>query len=158
MKRLSIALLLATIVAAASSEPVQDRTILVRSSDPEMARAISTAQSTLDEFLKMAANPPAGTSGFKIKVKVMDGSQSEHLWIQPFKVTPDGFVGIVGNEPDYVRNVKLGQRITFHRADVSDWGYVQNGKQKGSFTICVLLKRMPKEEAQRFRDDYGFEC
>lgn len=51
-----------------------------------------------------------------------------------------------------------GDTIPFQRADISDWGYVQDGKQKGSFTVCVLFRRMPSEEVERYRTDYGFEC
>lgn len=158
MKHLFVTALLGASLAVNASEPIADQTVLVKNEDPEMAQAITTAQRTLDEFLKIAANPPAGTSGFKLKVRLQDGPQSEHMWVAPFRVTPDGFLGILANDPSYIKNVKLGQRVSFKRSEVSDWGYVQDGKQKGSFTVCVVLKHLPKSEAQRYRTDYGFDC
>jgi uncharacterized protein YegJ (DUF2314 family) len=143
---------------AAGAAPIKDQTVMVSDDDAEMARAISTARQSLDEFLRLAAHPPQGASGFKLKVQLRDGDQSEHLWITPFRQERDGFVGIVANDPDFIKNVSNGQRISFDRSDVSDWGYVQDGKQKGSFTVCVVLKHLPKAEAQRYRQDHGFEC
>jgi uncharacterized protein YegJ (DUF2314 family) len=35
---------------------------------------------------------------------------------------------------------------------------VQDGKQKGSYTVCVMFKHMPAADVQRYRRDYGFEC
>lgn len=158
MKHFFVAALLLASVAIPAAEPIADQTVLVKNEDPEMAQAITTAQRTLDEFLNIAARPPAGASGFKLKVKLQDGQQSEHMWVTPFRVMPDGFLGILANDPNYIKNVKLGQRISFTRSEVSDWGYVQDGRQKGSFTVCVVLKHLPKTEAQRYRTDYGFDC
>ncbi len=67
-------------------------------------------------------------------------------------------MGTLADEPYYVRNVTNGQRLEFERKDISDWGYIQDGKQIGSFTVCVVFKHMPAAEVQKFKDDYGFEC
>jgi len=80
------------------------------------------------------------------------------MWVTPFTQTDTGFVGILNDQPEYVTNVRNGQKLTFTRADVADWGYRLDGKQKGSFTVCVIFKHMPPAEVQKYRDDYGFEC
>lgn len=152
-----LAFLLFSLSVLADEKPV-DQTVLVRNEDTEMNDAIQLAQSTLDDFLKLYANPTKGTSGFKVKVKVTDSHGSEHMWVEPFKQNESGFIGTLANNPDYVRSVKLGQQLKFLRSDISDWGYVQDGKQKGIFTVCVAFKHMPKNEAQRYIDEYGFEC
>lgn len=148
--------LLLTVTAAA--DKMEDKTVLIKEADAEMVAAIQKAQATLDDFLKLSANPPKGTSDFKLKVKITDSHGTEHMWVIPFRQTSSGFVGTLDDEPDYVRSVKNGQELTFSRADITDWGYVQNGKQKGSFTVCVVFKHMPAADVQRYRDDYGFEC
>ncbi|WP_244478742.1 DUF2314 domain-containing protein [Mesorhizobium sp. Root1471] len=51
-----------------------------------------------------------------------------------------------------------GQNITFSRDDISDWGYTRNGRQVGSYTVCVLFKKMLKEEADNYRTNYGYDC
>lgn len=57
-----------------------------------------------------------------------------------------------------VKNVRHGQQISFVRSDISDWGYVRNGKQVGSFTVCAMMRHAPKEQSDYYRKTYGFEC
>jgi uncharacterized protein YegJ (DUF2314 family) len=158
IRGLVAALLIAILPAACWPAPQDDGTVLIRTEDDEMNAAIAKAAATLDDFLKIAANPPAGASGFKLKVRFHDGQAVEHMWVMPFRQTGRGFVGVLANEPELVKNVANGQRVEFTRADVSDWGYVLNGRQKGSFTICVMFKHMPAEEVAPYRRDNGFDC
>ena len=135
-----------------------DQTILIGSEDKEMNEAISKAQATLDDFLRVKANPPAGASDFKIKVRIADAHGAEHMWVTPFKKSDHGFSGVLADDPEFVTSVQNGQVIHFSREEVSDWGYVLNGKQKGSFTVCVMFKHMPINEVEQYRRDYGFDC
>ena len=157
MRLLSL-LTLSVFPLIAYSASVQDQTVLIKTEDVEMNAAIAKAQSTLDEFLKLKANPPSGASGFKLKVKVTDAHGTEHMWVTPFSRTATGFTGTLADQPEYVASVANGQSLSFTTADISDWGYVLNGKQIGSFTVCVLFKHMPKDEVEAYRRDYGFEC
>lgn len=140
------------------AQAVDDQVVMIHSEDAEMNAAIARAQRTLDDFIRIKANPPKGASGFKLKVRITDPHGTEHMWVTPFKKTTHGFVGILADEPEIVRNVVNGQRITFTKEEISDWGYVLNGRQKGSFTVCVVFKHMPREQVQQYRDQYSFEC
>ena len=146
------------LASAQGADPGDDKTVTFAPGDPEMTAATTQALTGLDEFLALAEAPPAGTERFKLKVKVRDGNVTEHFWVIPFRRTETGFVGILANQPEEVRNVVLGQNIEFTRNDVSDWGYTRDGRQVGSFTVCVMFKRMPKEEADYMRGKYGFDC
>jgi uncharacterized protein YegJ (DUF2314 family) len=137
---------------------IQNKVYNISSQDAEMEAAIAKARSTLDAFLKVQANPPKGAEDFKIKVLFTGGGHSEHIWVTPFQVTKTGFKGTLAGEPRYVKHLVNGQDVTFTRADVSDWGYTLNEKQKGSYTVCVMFNHMPAAEANRYRRDYGFEC
>ena len=152
-------LVLACICTAACSQQAgADRVVMVESSDAAMNAAIVQARQTLPGFLTLAANPPAGTEGYKLKVAINDADNSEHFWIVPFEPTANGFRGMVSNTPQLVRNVRMGQVIEFDRSRISDWGYVCDGKQVGSFTVCVVLTRIPKAEADAIRREHGFTC
>jgi len=154
-----IGLLVAIVATAAvAQQKAQDRTVMITSSDRAMESAIRQAKETLDDFLKVVAAPPKGASGFKVKVRIDDSGETEHIWVTPFRRTKDGFEGIISNEPELVHSVKYGQMYRFTRASITDWGYELNGKQKGSFTVCVMFTQMPKAEADSYRKDYGFEC
>ncbi len=132
--------------------------VLVESSDPDMRTAIRKARSTLDEFLKLASAPRAGTDQYKLKVMVRDGDAVEHFWVTPFRNDGTSFQGVLANEPRLVKSVKGGQIIRFGRDQVSDWGYVENGRQVGSFTVCAMFKRVAPETADFYRKNHGFDC
>ncbi|MDX8456141.1 DUF2314 domain-containing protein [Mesorhizobium sp. VK9D] len=155
--RIALCLLLAFIPLHARAQN-DDKAMMIASDDADMAAAIAKARSGLDGFLALSDAPPPGTDRFKLKVMVVDGNTTEHFWVIPFRRTDTGFVGILANEPEIVRNVVLGQNIEFTRDDISDWGYTKNGHQVGSFTVCVMFKKMSKEEADYMRSAYGFDC
>jgi uncharacterized protein YegJ (DUF2314 family) len=148
----------ALLTFSALAKAPDDQNILINSNEAEMVAAIQQAQSSLGEFLEIVAKPPKGASEFRLKVRITDSYGTEHFWVMPFKATGSGFVGILADEPEYVKSVKYGQKITFTRSDITDWGYKLNGKQKGSFTVCVLFKHMPADEVEQYRKEYGFEC
>ncbi|RWI97691.1 DUF2314 domain-containing protein [Mesorhizobium sp.] len=155
---LSLLLALAPLpVRAQDTDQGDDKTVMVAPDDAEMAAAIAKARSSLDDFLALSDAPPPGTGRFKLKVMVVDGHATEHFWL-PFKRTATGFVRILANEPKLVRNVVFGQNIEFSKDDISDWGYTRDGHQVGSFTVCVMFKKMSKEEADYMRTQYGFDC
>jgi uncharacterized protein YegJ (DUF2314 family) len=47
--------------------------------------------------------------------------------------------------------VRLGQRIEIGEAQISDWMYIRSGKMVGNHTLQPLLKRMPPQDAARYR-------
>ena len=145
-------------VRAEDAEQGGDKAMMIATDDADMAAAIAKARSSLDDFLALSDAPPPGTDKYKLKVMVVDGNATEHFWVIPFRRTANGFVGILANEPEFVHNVVIGQNIEFTRDDISDWGYTRNGRQVGSFTVCVMLKKMTKEEADYMRTQYGFDC
>ncbi len=157
-RALSVIAALLSVSAALAQERTPDQVVMVPNRDRDMIEAISNAQATLDGFLSTWKAAPPGTSGYKLKVRIQDGANSEHFWVSPFREDGDRFVGILANSPNVVKNVKEGQAIRFSRLDISDWGYVKEGKQIGSFTVCALFKTMPKAQADAYRRDYGFTC
>ncbi|TRC92564.1 DUF2314 domain-containing protein [Mesorhizobium sp. WSM4303] len=159
--RVMLSLMLASAPISAGAQNSQqgdDKVVNVARDDPDMAAAIAQARASLDQFLSLSEAPPAGTTDYKLKVEVKDGDTSEHFWIIPFHKTASGFAGTLANEPQAVHNVTAGQELEFTRDDISDWGYTKNGRQVGSFTVCVLFKAISKEEAAYYRENYGFDC
>lgn len=153
-----LAMILWPLVALPQAARDENEVIYVGTKDPDMIAAIKQARATLDEFLAIAANPAPNTTGYKLKVMVIDGGDTEHFWVTPFRVIPDGFAGVISNDPRVVRSVKNGQVVRFTRDLISDWGYQKDGRQVGSYTVCVLFKKMPKDQAEYYRKSHGFDC
>ena len=152
---LAIAAVAASPVLAVQSEPsTPDQVVQISGEDREMNAAIAHAQATLDEFLAIARKPPKGAKEFRLKVMFTDEYGVEHMWVNAFNQHGDDFNGTLVNEPETVRSVKLWETVSFKRAQITDWGYEKDGKEFGSFTVCVMLKHMSAEEAAQYRDRF----
>lgn len=137
-----------------------DEVTFMSSEEPAMRRAFERAKATLDEFLRVAANPPAGTSSFALKVAISDGRNTEYFWVNKFASRGNGFVGTLNNEPRLVMKYKLGQRINFKREQIVDWIYLDEskGRMHGNFTACALLSKESPADAEEFKRSYGLHC
>lgn len=155
-----IGLLAATPLAAQTvlEKAARDEIATVANTDPNMAAAMRKAQSTLADFLKIAAAPRPGTQGFSLKIAVREGERVEYFWITPFTINGSQFSGEINNTPRVVHSVKMGQTITFAQADIVDWLYIENGMMRGNYTACALLISAPKNEAEEFKKTFGLNC
>ncbi|MFH1814220.1 MAG: hypothetical protein ABIF28_08645 [Pseudomonadota bacterium] len=87
--------------STATPLPCAERHRCLRTPDKTRVR---TVRAELDQFLMLASAPPVKTSGYKLKVMVRDGENTEHFWVTPFRREPDGFAGTLANDPRVVRN------------------------------------------------------
>lgn len=137
----------------------ENEIIWIHEEDPVMVEAIKKARATLDMFLEKYTENFPNVDSYKLKVMITDRNGTEHFWVTPFRLNNDGdFEGILANEPRIVESVSHGEMIKFKRNRISDWGYVENGQQIGSFTICALFNSMPAERVEYYKTNHGFVC
>jgi uncharacterized protein YegJ (DUF2314 family) len=136
-------------IAAAQQEP---RVIMVPEKDPEMAAAIVQGRATLPRFWQTVDKPQPNEEGFALKVGLpTDSGGSEHIWANRIERKDGKIFGTINNVPKDLSKIRLGQRIEIPEPLISDWMYHRSGKIVGGYTIRVLLKRMPPDEADRLR-------
>lgn len=136
-----------------------DELSFIPEDDPDMAKVMIHAKSTLSDFFALKDNPSNTQQNFSIKIAIVDGKNEEFFWVGRFKEISSGdYVGILDNEPRTVKNVTKGQEINFKENDIVDWLYIENGNMKGNFTACALLKREPVSDQEEFKRAYGLEC
>jgi len=157
-----VALLAAAIGPAAGQRLIdkaqRDDIAVVHRDDPEMAAAMDKARATLPDFLALARAPRRSMSNFAVKVAIGGPhTEAEYFWIASFKEKDGRFTGRINNTPRSVKSVKIGQTIAFSQDEIVDWLYLDNGKMKGNYTACVLLKREPGQ-AEAFKKQFGLEC
>jgi len=136
----------------------RDKTVLTPSDNPAMNQAFARARSELDQFLQRARNPGSDEHGFSVKILVRQGGHTEYFWITPFQDNQGRFTGTVSNRPEFVRNVKKGETVTFSRADIVDWMYLKGSAMQGNYTACALLVGRPAAEVAQFKKAYGLQC
>ncbi|MCJ8312202.1 MAG: DUF2314 domain-containing protein [Saccharospirillaceae bacterium] len=158
MYRVLLQILLLIPIVATAQEKIDDQIINISEQDNVMNSAIKTARSTLNDFFKVVENPHKGASDFKLKVMVSDENGVEHLWFSPFKKIEGGYAGVLVNEPNTISSMSYGEVYGFRESQITDWGYVNNGKQVGSYTVCALFQTMDKIVVEQYKNDHGFEC
>jgi len=156
------------LIASLGSDPTHSQSVLqkakkgetadVRSEDVDMEAAKQKARSTLRQFLALARDPKPGMSGFAAKIGIPYDGGTEFVWMNPLEFKDNRIIGTINNEPRFAKNVKYRQRISFHEADIVDWMYQENGKMRGNYTACALLKRDTPVQREAFRQEYGLEC
>jgi len=139
-----------------AAERDESEIIDVHEEDHEMNYAMHQANESLDMFIERFKNPKEGDSNFSLKVMVSDDYGVEHFWVSDIAINDAGFVGYIANEAKTVKIVNLGQKVNFGPDIVTDWSYDHNGVKQGAFTLKVLLKRMPKDQADYYKKRVGW--
>ncbi len=118
----------------------------VAADDAEMNRAMERARAEVSTFVDGLQNPKPGDRDFAFKAPVKQGDQVEHFWLDNVHHEASHLVGAIGNDPQAVRNVKVGDQLKVRIAEISDWMFVRDGVLVGGYTIRVMLGRLGEEE------------
>jgi uncharacterized protein YegJ (DUF2314 family) len=78
--------------------------------------------------------------------------RGRRFWLVDISRQGDKLIGRINNDPEVVGNVVSGQNYEFSEADITDWMFMRNGRIVGNATMRPLLKRMPPEEAETYRN------
>ncbi len=79
------------------------------------------------------------------------------MWLND--VTYDGkkFHGVVNNDPNLVKNVKIGDKASVEPGKISDWMYIENGKLVGGYSVRVLRDGLSPAEKAEFDRSVPFK-
>lgn len=117
--------------------------------EQEMDAAVNRARNEVDSFIEEMSE--GNGTDFSVKAPVEDNGRIEHFWLTDLVYHGDEFEGMIGNDPGIVGNVKIGQKWTIKKSEISDWMFMRDGKIHGNYTMRPLLKTMPEEEAAKLR-------
>ncbi len=124
---------------------------------PAMARAIQQARETLPQFRRLLASPAAGMDNFGVKVRFpVDAGRHEHCWVNDLELRESGIVGKLGNEPNALKDLKLGSQVTVSEDAITDWSYSHNGVYQGHYTTRALLPHLPAGMRRQVEAVYGW--
>ena len=138
----------------------KDHIVSVPQDDVEMNVAIAKANASLDEFIKARESMGKDFHGLiKARFTEPGDNGAEHMWVEVSSVNRDNISGILLSSPDWLKNVKYGDNVTFPKSSVSDWVYVRDGIAHGGYTMRLLRDRMtPAEQAEYDKtSDFKFE-
>ena len=130
----------------------------VKEDDAAMNAAMAKAKTTSDEFVRAFHAQKPGTKDFFVKkpYPTPNGSQ-EHMWIEVHEEHNGILKGLVANEAEDTRAVKMGDAVTLNLSEISDWKYQDGKKLVGGYTIRYFIDKMSPKEREDFLKENGFE-
>src|SRR5579864_6014306 len=130
----------------------------VESDDAAMNDAIAKAKATSAEFITAFHAQKPSTKDFFVKkpYPTPKGSR-EHMWIEVKEEQNGVLKGVVANEAEETRDVKMGDAVTLNLSEISDWKYQDGKKLVGGYTIRYFIDRMSPKEREEFLKENGFE-
>ena len=153
---ITVAVVLAIALSGCGKKQPADKVTYVADDDPRMNAAIDKARSTVKAFITALKAPKPGQSAFSVKMAFTDGGSAEHMWLTPVSFDGSKFTGTVNNEPEKVKTVKMGQKVTVAPDKISDWMYIDNRKLVGGETLRVLRDAMTPSERADFDKSVPF--
>ena len=129
----------------------------VSDNDKQMDRAVESAQRSLGFFMAALKAKKDGDTVFEIEKAFTDGDKVEHLWIRRVSYDGKNFHGQIDNQPNEVKNVHDGERVTVAPAEVTDWMFLKDGKLIGGYSTRVFYSRLSPEDKAEFDKHAGFK-
>lgn len=140
-------------VAERKGEPTM---VYIPEEDEGMNWAIEKANLTLWYFEESLNQPKSHQTYFSIKVKIIDGEISEHIWlIDPSFDESGNLFGVIGNVPVDVKTVQIDQKIGIDRNYISDWMIIEQGRLIGGYTIRAIRNGIPDADKAQFDESIG---
>lgn len=138
-----------------------DSVTKVSSEDQEMNKLIEQARGSVDVFLKELNNPNTTGRDFSVKYPFEtdpgNNTSKEHIWLVNIEKVDGKYYGIIANDPFYIKNMKLGDKVEFNINQISDWKYIENGFLVGGKSIIYFYSRMSDQEKKDFEKEAGFK-
>lgn len=79
------------------------------------------------------------------------------MWLNDVTFNKSQFTGIVGNEPNNLTNVSLGDKVTVEQGKISDWMYIEEKNLVGGFTIRAVRDSLLQSELKEFDKNLPFK-
>lgn len=114
--------------------------------DPEMMAATAEARRTWPEFVKTFGKKPENSESFSAKFPFEAPDQKEFMWVEVISISGDTVVGRLGNDPVWVKDLKLGDEVKMKVSELSDWMYLKDGEIVGGYTVKVLMEKQKLED------------
>jgi len=120
----------------------------VKGDEPAMQKAIAEARRRWPEFAEAFVNRKAGHH-FAVKRGFASEKGKDHqefMWVQVLDIEEDRIIGVLDNDPVYVKNLRAGDRVISQPDDVIDWIFKGDDDLVGNFTGPVILAAQRRGE------------
>lgn len=138
-----------------AQEVDKENIAMVSTDDKEMASAILEARETFDIFWEAFTDKKGKGENFSIKYPFETENDFEHIWLNEISFQSNKIRGIVNNEPQDTKKIRMGETVEIDPKQISDWMYFENGKLRGGKTMILLINRMPEDQRKVYKKALG---
>lgn len=139
------------------AESEADNLKAVQREDHAMSAAIAKAKESSADFLRAFHEQQPDTKDFYVKKPYPTPSKNnEHMWIEVAAEKNGVISGVIANNAEETREVKLGDAVTVKISEISDWRYTKANKLVGGYTIRYFVDKMSPLEKREFLKKAGF--
>jgi uncharacterized protein YegJ (DUF2314 family) len=112
--------------------------IYAEAEDPELEKAKQDALSNLNFFIK-SFNTHSNDTIFQYSLKAdfIENGTHEHMWISLHKIENDLYYGVIGNEPQLIKNIQFGDVVKTNKDGMLNKLPAEAGQ---AVTIFALLR------------------
>jgi uncharacterized protein YegJ (DUF2314 family) len=107
----------------------------VDESAPALLDAIRHARATLPELLRRLRVPPPTQALITAKVRLVDGDDVEHIWLDGLRLDGALLAGALNDAPVVLRRVRRGDPVRVRPEEIVDWMAVDGGDLCGGYTV-----------------------
>ena len=153
---LRISLQLLRMKSRTKKVPVNPQVSMWSSDNEIMNTPIRKARFSYQKFLD-AFQTAGNKSSFSVKLAypISDNGGNEHIWVEDLRMEGKTLKGNLGNEPEYIPNLKLGDEVTVNASNISDWRFVSDGVVYGGFAIYPFLPSLTSEQKKGIENALG---
>lgn len=120
-------------------------------------RELSWERRRIIPGLEMAAVKIAFTDPPDLKSNHPADLGVEYMWVSDVEFDGKKLTGVLLNEPDSIKSVKQGDKVTASPSQIVDWVYSMMGEVCGGFTIQEMRRTMSKKELKQHDAAWGLE-
>lgn len=127
----------------------------VNEDDPDVRDAGRWARASVGELVARLARPPRTQTRIAAKVRLGDGAQVEHLWLDSLRYDGRVLSGTMNDDPVVLPGVRRGDRVRVRLGAVVDWMAVDAGRLCGGYSVRLDRRAMSAVERDAFDRGLG---
>ncbi|HEY4239095.1 MAG TPA: DUF2314 domain-containing protein [Kofleriaceae bacterium] len=114
----------------------------ISATDPEILAAAAKARADLRALRPHVADGIPIGEHLSVKAKFTGADDAvEWMWVDVVSFQADTVRGTLDNEPDVIKTLRVGQKVSVALADIGDYLYTTPSGTRGGYSIEVMKKR-----------------
>lgn len=155
--RWNLIALLLLLVACQPAEPTPVPISKFSDPDPELTKAVRTAQDTMYIFRRAFLSPKPSYQFMSVKVRFQSRHGTEDMWTEPIEIIDNTFLVRMIEGVALEMKSHPDRYVEVPADEVIDWMILQtDGTVQGGYTLRIFYDSLSPEEQEQYRQNTGY--